>query len=424
MARAWRENARWIVVIVGFMAVALVMAGYLLSQQRLRLPFDDRYDVRLAFTTAQSLTPSTGQPVSVSGVRVGEVSGVDLQRGRAIVTLSLDPKKLPRVHRDARALLTPITPLKNMEVELDPGSRSAPELGPDEIVDAARTRTTIDVDEILEVLDADSRLYLQQLLLTAGRGTADRGEDLGDVLAGLGPTTAQLRRITGSLADRDRLVRRLVRDTHLVAGQAADDAPRINEILAGLDTTLGAVGRQDAAVRASLDRLPGVLDDVGDTVQRTAGLTRTAARTARTLRPAIRTLPSTSVDLRRLLERTEPLLRRDVRPLVREAIPLARQALPVLTAMQQITPPARRILSALSYAFNELAADPDDDRKGYLFWGSWFFHNANSMLATTDPMGAAWRLLPLVDCGPFASDPALGAILQPLLGPLTGGCEP
>ncbi|MCK9249492.1 MAG: MlaD family protein [Solirubrobacteraceae bacterium] len=424
MARAWRENGRWILVIVGFIAAALVVSGYLLSQQRLRLPFTDRYDVRVAFVTAQSLTPNTGQPVSVSGVRVGEVSGVELERGRAIVTLSLDPDRLPRVHRDARALLTPITPLKNMEVELDPGTRSEPALGPDEILDASRTRTTIDVDEILAVLDADSRLYLQQLLLTAGRGTEGRGEDLGDALRGLGPTTAQLRRITAALADRDRLVRRLVRDTHLVAGQTARDAPAINEILAGLDTTLSAVGRQDAAVRASLDRLPGTLRDVGATVRRTAGLSRTAARTARTLRPALRTLPATARDAARLLDRVEPLLRRDVRPLVRDATPLARQALPVLTAMQGITPPARRILSVLTYAFNELVADPGDDRKGYLFWGSWFFHNANSMLSTTDPMGAGWRLLPLVDCGPFASDPALAAVLQPLLGPLVGGCEP
>jgi hypothetical protein len=89
-----------------------------------------------------------------------------------------------------------------------------------------------------------------------------------------------------------------------------------------------------------------------------------------------------------------------------------------------VTPPTRRVLSVLDYGFNELLADPGDGRRGYLFWGSWFFHNANSMLSTGDAAGSPWRLLPMVDCGAITSDPALSNIVTPILGPLTNGCRP
>ncbi|EHN09621.1 MCE-family protein Mce6D [Patulibacter medicamentivorans] len=423
LRRLWRQQGRWLVVIVGFVAMAVVVGGYVVSQQRLRLPFQDRYRVDVAFATVQSLTPNTGQPVAVAGVQVGEVTGVRLRAGRPIVSMSIDPAKLPRVYANARAEMVPLTPLKNMQIDLDPGDRSARALRPGATIDSSRTTTTIDVDQILAGLDADSRLYFEQLLAAAGNGLDGRGKALGDTMALLGPTAQQGRRITAALADRDRLIRQLVHDLTVVADATGDDGERVGQLVDDLGATLGSLGQQDAALRRSLRQLPGTLRHASDTVDRTSELVRTATRTARTLRPAIRRLPATTRDVRRLLRRTEPFLRDDARPLVRQAMPTIRSAVPLVRRVQAITPPARRVMAALAYAFNELVADPGDGRKGYLYWGSWFFHNANSMLSTSDASGSAWRLLPLINCSALTADPVLGAVLRPLLGGLTGGCS-
>jgi phospholipid/cholesterol/gamma-HCH transport system substrate-binding protein len=424
MRGATREHLRWIAVIGAFVVLAIAVGGYLLAQQRLRLPFADRYRIDVVFTAADALAPDSGQPVSVAGVQVGEVTGVRLASGRAVVTLSIDPKRLPRVHADARATLVPITPLKNMEVALQPGSRRAPVLRSGATIDASATRTTLDVDQILAALDADSRAALQQLIAAAERGLDGRGDDLGRVLADLGPTAGQLRRITGALGDRDRTVRRLVSDLAAVGSTTAAQGPAIRRALKALDGTLNAVGDEAPALRAALRDLPGTLADARRTVDRTASLTGRVTRVATTLRPAVRRLPGLAEDAEKLLAKAEPALRRDVRPLVRQATPLARQARPAVATLRALTPPTRRTFDALSYGFNELLADPGDGRKSYLYWGSWFFHNANSMLSTGDAVGSAWRLLPLVDCGSLTSDPALAAIATPLLGPLAGGCTP
>jgi len=424
MSAAMREHLRWAAVIGAFVAVAVAVAGYLLTQQRLQLPFADRYRLEVVLPSAEGLTADTGQPVSVAGVPVGEVVGVRVRAGRAVVALSLDPERLPRVHADGRAALVPITPLKNMEVDLDPGTARAPVLRSGATIDVGATTTTPDVDEVLAALDADTRAALQQLIGAARRGLDDRGDDLADALDDLGPSAAQLRRITAGLRDRDGLVRQLVHDLSGLGARTAIEAPRIHRALAALDGTLDATGDESARLRAGLRALPAVLADARRTVDRTAQLTGTAVRTARALRPAVRELPGLARDGSRLLRTAEPVLRRDVRPLVRTLTPLARDARPTLARVRSVTPPVRRVLSALEYGFNELVADPGDGRRGYLHWGSWFFHNANSMLSTGDAAGSPWRLLPMFDCGALTSDAALSGLLQPVLGPLTGGCRP
>lgn len=422
MRRLWERQGRWLVTIVAFVALAIVVGGYLVSQQRLRLPFTDRYEIEVAFPSVQSLTPDTSQPVAVAGVRVGEVTAVRLDGGRPVARLAIDPDRLPRVHADARATLVPLTPLKNMEVELDPGSPGAPVLPEGGRITVARTSTTADVDQVLAALDGDARLAVEQLLQTVARGLDDRGETLGAALRALGPTTAQARRITSALGDRSRTVRRLVGDLTALSRTAAGEGERLGGLTDDLGETLAALAEQDTALRAGVRALPAVLGDASASIDRTAALLRTARRTATTLRPALRRLPALSRDAGALLRRTEPFLRDDVRPLVRRAVPVARDAGPVLAQIEGLVPPARRIVAALSYGFNELAADPGDGRKGYLYWGSWFFHNANSMLSTADASGAAWRLLPLLSCSSFGSEPALQASLGALAG-LAGGCE-
>ena len=44
------------------------------------------------FETAQAVTPGQGQTVRVSGIRVGDIAKVDLEDGRAVITMDLDPK--------------------------------------------------------------------------------------------------------------------------------------------------------------------------------------------------------------------------------------------------------------------------------------------------------------------------------------------
>src|SRR6201999_284891 len=126
------------------------------------------YTVRAPFATAAAVTSGQGQAVTIAGVQVGQVGGVSLQNGQAIVTMNIYKQYAP-IYRNATVLLRPRTPLKDMYLELDPGSRSAGKIPNGGSVSAANTNPDVDVSEILSSLDSDSRNYLV-LLLAAGAG--------------------------------------------------------------------------------------------------------------------------------------------------------------------------------------------------------------------------------------------------------------
>ena len=79
---------------------------------------------RREFATGAAVTAGQGQSVDVAGVQVGQVGGVQLQDGRALVTMNIFKKYQP-IYHNATVLLRPRTPLKDMYLSLDPGTKSA-----------------------------------------------------------------------------------------------------------------------------------------------------------------------------------------------------------------------------------------------------------------------------------------------------------
>ncbi len=61
--------------------------------------------------------------MTIAGVQVGQVGAVSLENGRAVVTMNIYRKYAP-IYRDATVLLRPRTPLKDMYLALDPGTRA------------------------------------------------------------------------------------------------------------------------------------------------------------------------------------------------------------------------------------------------------------------------------------------------------------
>ncbi len=114
------------------------------------------------------MTGGQGQAVTIAGVQVGQVGGVSVQDGLAVVTMNIYKQYAP-IYRNATVLLRPRTPLKDMYLALDPGTKSAGAVPAGGTLGPANTTPDVDVSEILSSLDADTRNYLI-LLLSGGAG--------------------------------------------------------------------------------------------------------------------------------------------------------------------------------------------------------------------------------------------------------------
>jgi phospholipid/cholesterol/gamma-HCH transport system substrate-binding protein len=404
--RYWRELA----AVLGIVVISLAVGSYILSHQRLRFPWEDVYTVKADFTSGQAITPGQGQTVAVAGVTVGEITRVELHEGLARVTMEIDSGKLPAVHRDALMLVRPKTGLQDMSIELDPGSPRAGRLGEDAVVPAAQTKPNVNSDELLAALDSDTRAWLQTAIASGGQGLEGQGEALRELFKAAAPTLERTDRITNAIVARRGELARLVHNLRILAGAAADKDSELVELVDSGNAAIGALAEHDTALRESLQRLPGTLASARAALSSTRPFARRLKPALEALRPAVRELSPALPALDPLLADARPAARR-IRGLVAETRPVLRDARPALRDLRAVTPRLSSAFNVLNHVVNELGYNPPGKEEGYLFWLSWFAHNAASILSVEDAQGVAWRGGLIMSC----SSAALSEDLAPLL---------
>ena len=246
---AIRKHAGHFAAVIGLALLAALVGGYIVHNQRMRFPWEGKpFELQAAFSTAQAVTPGQGQTVRVSGVRVGDITKVGLKDGHAVVTLSLDPEYKDLVHTDATALLRPKTGLKDMFIELDPGTGKAPLAQRGWTLPVSNTLPDVNPDEILASLDSDTRDYLTLLVDGAGRGLKGRGNDLREVFRRFEPTHRDLARVNRLVAQRHQNLSRLVHSL----GDLNDELAGKSDDLAALVDSSSAVFRSFASEQANV----------------------------------------------------------------------------------------------------------------------------------------------------------------------------
>jgi phospholipid/cholesterol/gamma-HCH transport system substrate-binding protein len=352
---------------VALIVLALVTGWYLLDQQRYRFPWSpEPYRLHAELITAQAVVPGQGQTVRVAGVRVGDVTDVHQRDGYAVLDLDLDPGVRGKVHRDASLLLRPRTPLKDMFLELDPGTDAAPAAPDGFTVPRSRTAPDVNLDEINAMLDADTRDHLAMLITGAGRGLKGRGGDLRDVLKRFEPTFRDLRRVSGAVATERRALRRLVTSLDLVSGTLDDNRDDLSRLVSSSAAVFRAFASEDRNLTAGVERLPGALRQTADTLARV----RTYAQV---LRPAA--------------DRLVPVAR---------DIPAANAALRPASRYADATPELTRVGTVFNHLLNMLAYN--GSHKSFLFWLAWASHQGANVWTIDDANGPMRPTLLVASC--------------------------
>ena len=402
--------------IVFFAAVSTAGGIYILAHERLQFPWQHRYTIRVQIGNADAVAPDEGQPVTVAGVDVGSITSVSLHNGAAVVTASIDPGRLPHVYANAQATLGQRTPLKDVSLDLMPGSPPAPPLRPGGEITLGSTIFPIDSDEFNSALDADTREYLQSLITAAALGLNHRGVDLRLALQTLSsPTLGQLERINAALASRRQLLGDLVHNLARLGGAVASRNPQLASFIDSGDRAASATASAGGALGQTLAQLPATLQGVDTSLSYVKALSDSARTSLAALRPVMRGVPRAVTAAQPLLDKTHPLLRRKVIPFVRAALPVTAELSPTIPRLAAVTPSLTRVFQVLDYLSNEAGYEPPD-RHGYLFWFAWLAHNADSLLSLGDSMGALERGMSIYGCHSIATQPGVEAALEVVTG--------
>ncbi len=435
MKRAIRVHRQDFIAILALLVAAVGVTLYILEHQPSFGFGKSYYTVKAQFATGAAVTAGQGQSVDVAGVQVGEVGAVDLTHGRAIVTLNLYKKYEP-IYNNATVLLRPRTPLKDMYLSLDPGTKDAGAVAVGATLPIANTQPDINVEEILSTLDSDTRNYLLLLLAGGAQAFHDPGasgpapsEAAVVALQGTFKRFAPLNRDTATftklLAQRTTNIRRSIHNLKEVTQALASVDGTLTSLINSSNTNFAAISSQSQNLEQALTLLPPTLQETTVSLGKAQAFANQSTVALRGLLPFAHAFGPALQAATPLFKDTTPVIKNQLRPYSVAIQPLARILNPASAKLRVATPALTRSVGVLNSLFNELAYQPSGSKQGYLFWGSWLAHNALSLTNLQDANGAVVRglfmgtctQLQLFEVGLANSNPALKPLLALLNAP-------
>jgi phospholipid/cholesterol/gamma-HCH transport system substrate-binding protein len=409
VTRTSRELRRQLPAMALMAAIAVFGLGvgaYLVVHERIQWPswmplVGQHYFVLDAPVSAVSgVLPGEGQAVTVSGVTIGEITGVSLKQGVPVVSMRIDPQYAGRMYSNATVLLRPKTGLQDMVAELDPGSAGGGHrLHSGATLSAANTLPAVNFDEILAQLDTDTRAELMALLSNAGQALSNGGgRRLGNVFRDFDPLSRDAEKASHLVSLRGAELRTLMGNLSRIATELGDNENQLTAFVRGNAGVWRAFAQQDQSLQQTIQLLPGALHSADTALTHATTLGQTMQSTFSQLLPSARALGPTLADLRPFFKQTTPVIAHQLRPFAVKAQPTARLLAPATERLAKSTPGLATLARELNNIVNELAYKPKHGQS-YLFYVPWANHDTNSVLSSQDGVGPLRQSLLLFTCG-------------------------
>jgi phospholipid/cholesterol/gamma-HCH transport system substrate-binding protein len=281
------------------------------------------YEVTAKFINAGQLVK--GNPVQTGGTAIGTVKDIAITPdGQAEIKFSVEEKFAP-LREGTRAAIKQYSQsgIANRYIDL-----SFPPNGDDNIPDGGsigtdKTRTAVDLDELFNTLDPDTRKALQDFVKGNARQFQGVGPEANKTFQYLNPALSTSSRLFNELTRDKPVLERFLVDSSRLVTALAERRDDLSGLIANLNGTTRALGNQKAELAQSIERLP----------------------------PFMRRANTTFVNLRAALN--------DVDPLVNAAKPVAEQLDPFLEQARGFAADAEPTVGALRSAVRRTGPDND-----------------------------------------------------------------
>jgi phospholipid/cholesterol/gamma-HCH transport system substrate-binding protein len=240
------------------------------------IPFKHGYRLNAVFNSAVNIRPKS--PVRIAGVDVGVVTSARRDGDASLVSMEIEGKGLP-IHEDAMLKIRPRIFLEgNFFVELQPGSPSAPVVSSGHTIPVAQTSDPVQLDQVLDALNTDTRANLQTFLieygaaLTAKPTAAEDAEQAPEVRGLNGAQAFNKAYQRGPEALRDGAIvgqalggtethdlSKLFASIEKVSSELNVHEQQLGELVGHFNTFLGSFAAQAPSLRTAVAELPDAL---------------------------------------------------------------------------------------------------------------------------------------------------------------------
>ena len=298
-------------ILIGTVTLLItVVAVFLAYNANSGLPFVPTYKLDVQVPNAVGLVE--GNEVRVGGKRVGTIDRIVGEPGdrdpHATLSLKLD-KTIQPLRDDTQVTVRPRSPLGLKYLELTPGERGRA-LRDGARLPLARARGTVELDEVINTFDRETRTWVARTLDDAGPGLAGRGVAFNETVAAAPELFLRLGRVMANLSDPRTGLRPTIRALARVAEEVAPVSSQLGSLVAAGERTLAALDSVAPELRRVIAELPPTELEGIRTLRAARPLLRDARGLVHDLRPGIGELPRAAGRLHSALRVGTPVLRR------------------------------------------------------------------------------------------------------------------
>jgi len=253
-------------VLVGAVTVLVTLVAVFLAYNANNgLPFVPTKDVRVRLTNGANLV--RGNEVRLGGYRVGVISAmepVQLPDGTTGAELVLKVNaEVEEIPNDSSAVVRARSALGLKYLDLRKGT-STTVLRDGDTLAADQTEVPVDLDDVFETFDAETREANQRNLEGFGDAFTTRGDDLGLTIESLPRLFKFLEPVARNLAapetDLENFFRQLGRTARIVRPVSKVQA----RLFTDMADTFAALGRDEEALKSFISKSPPTLDSAID----------------------------------------------------------------------------------------------------------------------------------------------------------------
>ncbi len=299
------------------------------------------YHATFVFPHATNLF--AGSRAQIDGFNVGNVDGLEVRDGKALVKVTLDDKHAPLREGTTAKIDWQSLPGERI-VQISPGPEANAALPDGAMITAVTPR--VELDQVLAALDPETRAALRRIIPGVDQALAGHEEDLGATLEAAGPALHAVTDVLDAIGGDGPALQTLLTSVRDLAERLVARRDSVRGIVDGFDRNLARTALRDEELAAGLDELPATLRAADSVLGRVPPAAAAALPLLRDLLPAVEALPAAAADLRPFLAELRPALA-ELRPALGSLAAVLDETPSLLDKAHAVVPPVTGVLSSL-----------------------------------------------------------------------------
>jgi phospholipid/cholesterol/gamma-HCH transport system substrate-binding protein len=172
-------RSRWnLPIYLAYVAICITALGFIVLQMGITLPWSNPYRLTATFRDGAGILANN--EVFMNGTKIGRIDTVSAEQGQARVDMIVESATALPIYHDATAQVRIKNLLGETYVEINRGTPQSGQMPSGGSIPVQNTITPVQIDEVLAVLDPQSRERLQLLINGAGDALNNNGSNLND----------------------------------------------------------------------------------------------------------------------------------------------------------------------------------------------------------------------------------------------------